>query len=333
MKRYIIAAALIAVGIPALAAEIGSLDAVDASNTARFPENMSPGAVNDGARALEGIMARWAGDESCVIQTTGTSSVWSLSATRTLSSYYDGLKVCFDAHTDNDGAVTLNVDAVGAAALVRAGGTPLVAGDIRSGEKVEAVYDGTNWQIISSIADSTVDAIIQEEGDLIIGDDSGLGGRIPLGSGDTYLYSDGATMSWSALPTASTTVTGVQENADQSDMESEATTRTVTPDQVEFNPYVAKAWVYVTMSGANIDTITGQNVTTVSDDGQGVFTVDFTDNFSSANIACTVTTVDSALTISRFTAVTAGGVSIENDTSGGTNTDPDAFSVVCFGDR
>ena len=39
-------------------AEITDLNITDASNTARFPENQTPGSVNDGARALEGMIAR-----------------------------------------------------------------------------------------------------------------------------------------------------------------------------------------------------------------------------------------------------------------------------------
>lgn len=149
MRIPIILAGVLLAG-SALAAEIGNLDAVDASNTARFPENMSPGAVNDGARALEGMIARWAGDESCVIASTGTSSAFSVSATRTLTTYYDGLKVCFDAHSENDGPLTLNVDSVGAASVVTSDGQPLSAGQIATNQKVEVVYDGTSWQLLGS---------------------------------------------------------------------------------------------------------------------------------------------------------------------------------------
>lgn len=155
MKRYILAIGLLAVALPAIAAEIGNLDAVDAANTGRFPENMSPGAVNDSARALEGILARAWGDESCVIVSTGTSSAFSVSATRTLTAYYDGLKVCFDAHSDNDGPVTLNVDSLGAASVVTSDGQPLSAGQIVTGQKVEVVYDGANWQILGSDASTS----------------------------------------------------------------------------------------------------------------------------------------------------------------------------------
>jgi hypothetical protein len=40
-------------------AEIHDLNTTDASNTGRFPENMAPSAVNNGARALEGLIARF----------------------------------------------------------------------------------------------------------------------------------------------------------------------------------------------------------------------------------------------------------------------------------
>lgn len=39
--------------------ETHNLSNTDASNTARFPEGMAPSSVNDGARALEGMISRW----------------------------------------------------------------------------------------------------------------------------------------------------------------------------------------------------------------------------------------------------------------------------------
>lgn len=43
-------------------AEMKSLNVTDASNTARFPENQQPSTVNNGARALEGLLARFKAD-------------------------------------------------------------------------------------------------------------------------------------------------------------------------------------------------------------------------------------------------------------------------------
>lgn len=333
MKRYIIGAALLLVAIPALAAEVGDWDVSDASNTDLFPENMSPALVNDGGRAVQGVVARWATDESCSIQSTGSSSAWSLSAQRTISTYYDGLKVCFDAHTGNDGTVTLNVDSVGAATIKKENDENLAAGDIETGQKVEVVYDGTNWQMLSPTVEETADDVITTRGDVIRGDSSGDAERLALGTPSQYLASDGTDLVWEDLPAASTSISGIQENATAAEMESETANRTVTADVVTSSPAAAKAWVHFTISGAAIGTVTGYNVSSVSYDGTGDYTVEFDTNFSSAAIACTATPLDSNTRIAQFTAITAGGisVSVENDSSN--DNDATEMAVVCFGDQ
>ena len=58
MKRWLVPAAALLFAGNVFAAEINDLSTTDGSNTGRFPENMNPSAVNDGARALEGMLAR-----------------------------------------------------------------------------------------------------------------------------------------------------------------------------------------------------------------------------------------------------------------------------------
>ena len=67
-----------------------------------------------------------------------------------------GLTVTFTATTLNTNASTLEITEVGDIdALVKAGSTAadaLVTGDIVAGQVVVAVFDGTNWQITSRLA-------------------------------------------------------------------------------------------------------------------------------------------------------------------------------------
>ena len=75
-------------------AEITDLNITDASNTARFPENQTPGSVNDGARALEGMIARGLKDAlEGNKDSTGSSNTYAVSANRTIAAYYDGLRI------------------------------------------------------------------------------------------------------------------------------------------------------------------------------------------------------------------------------------------------
>ena len=138
------------------AAEINDLNVSDASNTARFPEGMAAGTVNDSARALEGILARWHTDTNCSVVTTGSANAYVWTSTETLSAYYDGLVVCFDANFTNTGTATINVSGLGAKTLLKNNDQILVAGDIEAGQKVLVVYDGTSFQVISGVATPSV---------------------------------------------------------------------------------------------------------------------------------------------------------------------------------
>ena len=128
-------------------AEIKDLSATDASNTARFPESMLPSAVNNGARALEGMIARFNQDTNGSVTSSGTNTV-TLAASSTLTAYAQGDRFMFKAGGTNTGAVTLNVDSVGAKA-VQKNQAALVAGDITQNDIVHVVYDGTQFQMVS----------------------------------------------------------------------------------------------------------------------------------------------------------------------------------------
>ncbi len=136
-------------------AEINSLNVVDADNTSRFPENQLPSTVNNGARALEGIIARWDKDTNASLSAGGSANAITISANQTLSAYYDGFVIAFEAGATNTGAVTINVDSVGVKSLKKNVTDAMDAGDIVNGQKVIAIYDGTNFQIVSAYIDTT----------------------------------------------------------------------------------------------------------------------------------------------------------------------------------
>ena len=69
----------------------------------------------------------------------------------TLAAYAAGQMFYFVAAGDNTGAVTLNLDGLGAKAVTRDGSVALAAGDIKSGEVVVVVYDGTRFQVVSQL--------------------------------------------------------------------------------------------------------------------------------------------------------------------------------------
>ena len=139
-------------------AEINDLNVTDASNTARFPENQTPGSVNNGARALEGLLARWHKDTNASVIATGSSNAYVVAANQTLSAYYDGLVIGFEANHSITGTATLNVDSVGAKTIKKHHDQNLASGDIESGQKVIVVFDSTAdaWQMVSQLANGPI---------------------------------------------------------------------------------------------------------------------------------------------------------------------------------
>ncbi len=132
-------------------AEINDLDPNDGSTNARFPEGQAPSTVNNGARSSEGITARWYRDTNASLVSTGSNNAYVIAANQTLTAYYDGLEIGFEANFTNDDTATLNVDSLGAQSIVLSDGTALTGGEIVSGQKVFVVYDldNTQWQLIN----------------------------------------------------------------------------------------------------------------------------------------------------------------------------------------
>jgi hypothetical protein len=74
--------------------------------------------------------------------------------TPAITAYAAGQMFYFVAAGANTGAVTLNINSLGAKAVTRDGSTALAAGDIVSGEVVVVVYDGTRFQVVSQLNSS-----------------------------------------------------------------------------------------------------------------------------------------------------------------------------------
>lgn len=82
---------------------------------------------------------------------TGTDTI-TATASPTLTAYAAGQTFRFVSAGANTGAVTLNVDTLGAKSVTKLGTTALAAGDIPSGAVVEVYYDGTRFQLVNLAA-------------------------------------------------------------------------------------------------------------------------------------------------------------------------------------
>jgi hypothetical protein len=112
-------------------------------------------------------------------------------------------------------------------------------------------------------------------------------------AGDTYTYSGrsyrySSQGAWDRIGTAavgSDTDAGVFESATQAEMETAtAVDKAVTPGRMQYHPGVSKAWVLFVGTGTPAITVS-HNVTSLTDNGTGDHTVNFTTAFSTANFA------------------------------------------------
>lgn len=73
-----------------------------------------------------------------------------------LTAYAAGNTFSFVASGTNTGAVTLNIDGLGAKAITRDGSIALFANDITIGKVVTVIYDGTRFQLINGNSYQTI---------------------------------------------------------------------------------------------------------------------------------------------------------------------------------
>lgn len=92
---------------------------------------------------------------STYLTATGTDTITATSSPP-LTAYASGNTFSFVAAATNTGAVTINIDSLGAKAITRDGTIALFANDITIGKVVTVVYDGTQFQLINSNSFQTV---------------------------------------------------------------------------------------------------------------------------------------------------------------------------------
>lgn len=115
-------------------------------------------------------------------------------------------------------------------------------------------------------------------------------GVTATGADTTYNYrannlsdvANAATAFGNIKQNATTAATGVVQLADAAAMEAATSGRVVTADVIHRAPRVAKAWVNFNGSGTPAITAS-ENVSSITDNGVGDFTINFTTAFSNAN--------------------------------------------------
>jgi hypothetical protein len=95
------------------------------------------------------------------VDSVGTDS-YAVTLAGAYNNYYDGMEVAFKVGTANTGTCTLNVNGLGAKTLKKNVSSDLITGDILTNQIIIARYDGTNFQIVSALADNPITPTIQK---------------------------------------------------------------------------------------------------------------------------------------------------------------------------
>lgn len=82
--------------------------------------------------------------------TSGSANAYILGVSPAITAYAAGQRFVFNANFANTGAATINVSGLGAKSL-QFGGEPLIGGEIQSGQIVEIIYNGTQFDIMSTL--------------------------------------------------------------------------------------------------------------------------------------------------------------------------------------
>jgi hypothetical protein len=124
----------------------------------------------------------------------GTNTI-TASISPVITAYVTGQTFRFVAAGANTGAVTININGLGAKAVTKSGATALAGGDIPAGAAVQVFYDGTQFQLSSGAGggSSGVNLLTQANGvNVLAGTGQVLVGPIIIPTGQNITVASGA---------------------------------------------------------------------------------------------------------------------------------------------
>jgi hypothetical protein len=305
---------------------------------------MARASVNNAARALEGMVARWHKDNNGSLATGGTSTAITVTLNQSsIAAWYDGLTFAARITTTCGATPTINPTgsgALGAKSLYWAGnGEQVTTGDLVSTSVAWFMYELTSDKVYVFGSKPTVtmtggDGITVTAGDIDFVP-SELA-DVALATGDQVVIADASDSNNPKAATASDFQSLFA--AVQADQETgTSTTTNVTPGVQHFHPSAAKCWGYVTVSGGTPTLAVNYNVTSIADTDVGRVTVTIATDFSSANYAVVALTSGATTAgrnaLEQIGSRAAGAFEIVNTNEAATASDPDAYSFAAYGDQ
>ena len=119
-----------------------------------WPEGMNYSDVNNVGRENMAVVARYFKDINGSLATTGAANTYAVTLNAGYSAYFDGMVFSAQVNVANTGASTINVNALGAKAIVNGSGSALVSGDLIAGQVYVFSYDGTDFHLVGALPDT-----------------------------------------------------------------------------------------------------------------------------------------------------------------------------------
>lgn len=261
--------------------------------------------------------------------TLGTNSLTGRVAQLPLAAYAVGQVFTFRPSQTNTGAVTLNINGIGAGA-VNCGSTACVGGELRAVIPVSVAVVNTTpvFEILGEGPFADARALI------VNATNPSIRARFELGSNTP------STTRAYRLPDASVRLLSINDIASQSQMEAGSDPAAlVTSARQQFHTSAAKAWISWGWT-AGTPTVAGSyNVTSLTDSGAGLVTVNFTTAFSDFNYAQLTQgggNDSSVKLITEPVTIATGSCSFNTSRTETPYTAIDAtsrISIACFGDQ
>jgi hypothetical protein len=130
-----------------------------------WPEGQAPSTVNDCGREMMAALATEAQTNAVkVLNTISGADTITADMNPELAAYATGMYVLFTPAGTNTTAVTLNIDGLGAKAVVKHNNVALVAGDLKAAVPAFCMYDGTSFVLLNPLLAHTANADVAEVG-------------------------------------------------------------------------------------------------------------------------------------------------------------------------
>lgn len=266
-----------------------------------------------------------------VATVAGTANAITLTPSPAIAAYTAGQGFSFKTGASaNTSSVTVAISGLSAKAITKRGTTALVSGDLPANTLVFIQYDGTQFQV-DRVADMATKT----------GTETLTNKTLTSPTLNSPTINSPTITSLSAADptfTGTATIAAISGNAiaTQAQMEAgSASTVVVTPARQKHHPAHPKAWALVTFSGGNPSLVANHGISSISDAGVGVTTLNFTTAFSSTSYGVQITTQESGTTICNATNKTTSSCDVRTlgEYSGSWPTADRSFFAAFYGDQ